>query len=113
MWRSIFETVSGRLVSVGTVWTDPIPAGLDFLETVNKPGASDMWDETSRNWVPRPPKVLIDRMDDLEGHPTFLQFKEVFDTLTAQQRAKVRNAIRKMLGEEQFRNVNESLEIGK
>jgi len=64
------------------------------------------------DFVPRPPKVLIDRMDDLETHPTFLQFAEVFDTLTNQQKAKVRNAIRKMLGAEQFRLVSESVEIG-
>lgn len=114
MWRSIFDRGSGKLRSVGTVWTDPPRPETDFIETLERPDqGDDMWDEAIRNWAPRPPKVLIDRTDDLETHPTFLQFQEVFDTLTNQQKAKIRNAIRKMLGTEQFRNVSGSIEIGK
>ncbi|KKM02264.1 hypothetical protein LCGC14_1786190 [marine sediment metagenome] len=112
-WRAIYDTADGRLHSVGTVWTDPPRAGTDFKEFAEKPDDASMWDEVTRAFVPRPPKVLIDRMDDLEGHPTFTQFSEVFDSLTNQQKAKVRNAIRKMLGAEQFRNVSGSVEIGK
>ena len=113
-WRCIFDSSTGRLRSVGTVWTEPPRPGTDFRESVDRPDQGpNMWDEATRDWVPRPPKIRLDRMDDLEGHPTFLQFQEVFDTLITQQKVKVRNAIRKMLGTEQFRKVNESLEIGK
>lgn len=111
IWRAIYNSSDGRLRSVGSVWTEP--PGTDFREYAEKPDDSEnMWDEATRNFIPRPPKILIDRMDDLEGHPTFLQFQEVFDTLTSQQKAKVRNALRMMLWSEQFRNVAESIKIG-
>lgn len=114
MWRSIYDSSDGRLLSVGSRWTDPPRPGTSFLETADKPDdVANMWDEIARDWIPRPPKIRIDRMDDLETHPTFLQFQDVFDTLTAQQKAKVRNAIRMLLGEEQFRNIGQSVEIGK
>lgn len=111
-WRAIYETATGRLLSVGSVWTDPPREHTAFKEYVDRPDQGNDWDVGTLDFVPRPPKVLIDRMDDLETHPTFLQFAEVFDTLTNQQKAKVRNAIRKMLGAEQFRLVSESVEIG-
>lgn len=113
-WRCIYNSSNGRLLSVGSRWTEPPKPGTDFLELADQPDFDAvMWDTNTRNWILRPSKILIDRMDDLEGHPTFAQFAEVFDTLTSQQKAKTRNAIRKMLGTEQFRNVNGSLEIGK
>ena len=112
-WRAIFETPSGKLVSIASVWTAPTPPGLDFVEYAERPDVDGvMWDEATTDWVPRPPKIRIDRMDDLEAHPTFLQFQQVFDTLTNQQKAKVRNAIRMMLGTEQFRNVTQGIRIG-
>lgn len=113
MWRAFYKVAGGKLVSVGTVFPDELPPGLAFKEYADKPDLGrDDWDEALLDFVLRPPEELFDRMDDLETHPTFLQFQEVFVTLTAQQQAKVRNAIRKLLGTEQFRTIRDSVEIG-
>lgn len=112
-WRAIYDKETGKLLSVGTIWTIPPRPETAFKEYIDRPDQERDWDIGILDFVSRPPEVLINRMDDLESHPTFLQFAEVFDSLTKQQKAKVRNAIRKMLGAEEFRTVSEAVEIGK
>ncbi len=110
-WFAIYEIATGRLKSLGTIKSDPLRSGLAFIEFAQKPEDDvNMWDEGTLSYIPRPPKVLIDRLDDFEGHPKFLQFQEVFNTLNAQQKAKVRNALRAWLGDT-IRNESEDVVI--
>ena len=114
MWRSIFDSTTGRLLSVGSVWTIPPRPGTDFLETFERPDqGGNMWDEATRDWVPRPQKVLIDRMDDLESHPSFKPFQDVFNALSGGEKGKMRSSIIKLLGADRFRSSTQSVEIGR
>ena len=72
---------------------------------------ANMWDEATLSYIPRPPKMLINRLDDLDSHPKFVQFQEVMNSLTPQQRAKVRNALKAWLGGGLLRNESEDAVI--
>jgi hypothetical protein len=80
--------------------------GLLKLALVSQPDfQSEMWDESSRVFVARPPKVLVDRIaDDLEGSQKYIQFQEVMATLSAQNQAKIRNVLRMLLGKARWRS---------
>ncbi len=112
MWRSIYKTASGRLVSVGSIWKDPLPPDEDFLELPARPDqGADMWDEATRNWVVRPPKVFADRLEDLKTHPRFGKFKQVWQTMNAQQKQLLATVIITLLGKARWRNQSESIII--
>lgn len=64
MWYAVHETGSGRLVSIGTVLTQPLPPGLSAvpLGPAFDP-SGQMWDVDQRQFVPAPvvPPVLDKR----------------------------------------------------
>jgi len=113
-WFAIYEKATGRLRSLASVKSDPLSEELDFVEFADRPDVSaDMWDAATTSYIPRPPKVLIDRFDgDLLTHPKFKGFREVYDNLSNPDKNKIRKVIRTLLGTEVKRNVNESEEIG-
>lgn len=95
---------------MGTVFVDPLPSGLDFLEMEEKPPDTDMWDEGTRSFIPRPPKVLVDRWDDLLNDP---DFGPSHANLPPPFRAAQERAVKKLLGDERFRNQGEGKEVGR
>ena len=110
MWRAIYETETGRLRSIGSVWIDPLPPGLSFKEYESKPNVDGvMWDETALDWVPRPPKIFIDRWDDLLDDP---DFAPGHSQIPPPFRKGLERAIQNIMGNERFRNAGESKEIG-
>lgn len=112
-WRAVYRTSDGKLLSVGSVWTVPPKAGTDFIALADRPPDDEMWDKATTAFVPRPPKVLLDRFDDdLLTHPKYAQFRDVYDSLSNPDKAKVRNAIRQILGAELKRSEAEDDEIG-
>ena len=112
-WRQYFEIATGRPTSNGTVF-GPTPPGYDFVEFADKPPDSDMWDDATASFIPRPPKLLFDRMDDMETntHPTFVAFQTAFNQLNPQNKARVRNAIRFLLLDFQIRSEQEKIQLG-
>jgi hypothetical protein len=74
-WFAVVERATGRLESVGTVLAEQLPPHLEAIELPSAPG-DNMWDEASRTFVPRPPKVIIDLLES-----------PLFTTLTPPQRA--------------------------
>lgn len=110
-WYAIYDTTSGFLYSVGTVITDPLPPGTAALELPGEPTPAVMWDEATRNFILRPPKILIDRLQDIIAHADYADFKAVWDKLTPVQKEKVRNALIKLLGRARWRNVSESITV--
>ena len=58
----------GRLRSVGTRVASKLPPGWRAvpLPTGVDPESHE-WDDTARGWVPRPPKVVVDRAEDLRA----------------------------------------------
>lgn len=111
-WYAIYNKSTGRLVSLGTVITDPLPAHLEAVTLADKPADSEMWDEATKAYVPRPAKVLMDRLQDLVTHGDYADdFKAVWDTLSAGNKTKIRNGLIRLLGRHRFRNQSESIEI--
>jgi hypothetical protein len=62
-WYAVFERATGRLESLGTVLAEEIPAEFDVIELPGAPDDSEMWDEPSRRFIPRPPKVIVDLLN--------------------------------------------------
>ncbi|KKK57792.1 hypothetical protein LCGC14_3050920 [marine sediment metagenome] len=112
-WFALYETATGRLTSVGTVVTDPLPPGLTKKNLgANRPPDTEMWDEVTKEFIPRPVKVLVDRFDDdLLMHVQFVQFQNVYNGLNPGQKKQVRGDLITWLGGERFRNKNTSVII--
>lgn len=88
-WYAVYEQVSGRLVSVGTVVASPLPKGLTTAQFPQLPHDSQMWDEPARTFVPRPPKQVIDP----EGDPELTAIRAELDRLNPSQRQAVRRLL--------------------
>lgn len=105
-WEAIVNEATGRLVSVGTVIADPLPAGLVSISLPSRPPDVDMWDEATRGFIPRPVKVLADRLDDLDAMQPFRV------AVQRRDRAAVLAIVGDLLGGERFRNQAEPVNIG-
>ena len=114
-WFAVHEIATGRLVSMATVVADPLPPGLTKKNLgAGKPPDTEMWDEATTSFVPRPPKTLIDRFDDdLLTHVEFKQFQNVYNSLNPGQQKQVRDDLIIWLGGIRFRNKNSSVIIGR
>jgi hypothetical protein len=105
--KAVVEDATGRLLSLGTVVTEKLPPGVVVL-TVAEPAQGQMWDATQRAFVPRPVKVLVDRLDDLAAND---DFRAVWQTLNLTQRAAMRRALIWVLGGRRFRSAGERPEV--
>jgi hypothetical protein len=111
-WYAIFETNSGRLVSIGerdeSLTTDILSSSLiggqPDLSTI-------MWDTTTRAFIARPPKVIIDRLDDFMSHPSYDDFRTLYNALSATNKARLRNIAIRLLGRNRYRSESQSVEI--
>ena len=98
---AIHEIATGRLKSMGSVIADPLPAGLTAVDIVNPPLDSEMWDEATKTFIARPPKVLADRLEDLKARPAFRTF---WQSLNQQQKDTLITALKWLLGRARWRN---------
>ena len=114
-WFAIVERATGRPRSFGTVISDPLRPGLESIALAGPPDYdNEMWDEDTKSFTPRPPKVFVNRVDDdLFGHPSFQRFIDLMSILTPPQRNTVKNAIKRLLGDRLIRGEGEPIEIGK
>lgn len=117
--RAYYETTSGRLVSVGTVFPVRTPEGLSFNE-YDVPADFDysaylrnnMWDEATRDFVPRPAKVLSDRLQDIINDSAYADdIIDLWQRLPAEDRTKIRNGLIRLLGGARWRTQNEAIRI--
>lgn len=59
-WRALIDSRSGRAVSIGTVFTSPLPAGLTLIPLAGAPRQDEMWDAATRTMAPRPRRTPRD-----------------------------------------------------
>lgn len=112
MWRAYYETATGKLISVGSVWPEVSPPGISFIESdVPIDMSTKMWDESSRSFVSRPAKVLIDRWNDLLTNPFYSDFQAVYNSLNASRKALIRNELVKWAGKARYRAPGNSIVI--
>ena len=68
-WYAIYRTSTGRLESLGTVVADDsylASNGLTKMALASAPNFDiEMWDEALRAFVPRPPKIVRDLVEEL------------------------------------------------
>lgn len=107
MWFYVVEDATGRLLSE----TDQEVAAGSGRSVVSRPERADssvMWDEVSRAFIPRPPKVLVDRIADLEGDSVL---SAVWTRLTTAQRTALRNRLGALLGSQRLRGSGEPVNL--
>jgi hypothetical protein len=111
-YRAIFNTNTGRLVSIASVW-GRLSADLDYIEMDEAPDlATQMWDETGRRFVARPPKVRVDRLTDITSGSEFTNFRrEVYNGLSASQQDEFEKMLNVLLGTARYRNETEPVKV--
>lgn len=108
-WSYVYEAATGRLVSETSLPLGDLDARYAVLELPARARDDQMWDLASRGFVPRPAKVLMDRIADLEVDGSLAA---VWTRLTVQQRTALKNRLAAVLGTQRFRHPNEPVEIG-
>lgn len=117
-WKLLIDRDSGELVSVGTVVADDAADRFDVVDAgEDRPDQSDVqWDRGQRAFVPRPARVLIDRLDDIEGWLLAdADWKAVWDSLSVTRKTQVRAGLRRvlmrLLAERRYRDNDEAAEV--
>lgn len=99
MWVALYESASGRLISLGTVVVSPLPAGVATLALPGPPDFSTTeWNAASRTFVARPARVVQDRIAAFMADPDIT-------ALTSQQRTRVQAAAARIFGDPDVRYV--------
>lgn len=110
MWHYLYEAGTGRLLSETEADAAPdVPVGVAVLSRDSRAEDTEMWEEASKSFAPRPAKVLVDRLTDLANDPVL---SEVWSRLTATQRTTLRNRLIRLLGYRRFRGSGEPVDLG-
>lgn len=109
MWHYLYNPQTGRLVSEVESDTAPVVNGLSVVSRASRAADTEMWDEASRTFTPRPAKVLVDRITDLNNDPAL---SAVWTRLTAAQATALRNRLIALLGYRRFRGSGEPVNLG-
>lgn len=112
MWRVFYDDTTGRAVSMGSVWVDQLPPGIAFKE-YGAPAdlSAQMWNEATRDFIARPPKVLVDRLQEILTNPAYPDFQTLWAALNATRRQQLTNALARLLGKARYRSAGGSLTI--
>jgi len=114
-WYALYDKLTGRLHSLGTVLAEAIPDNLAIKELsgwgTSGEQAKDEPPGIMWGFIIRPPKVLIDRLQDIITHADYADFKEVWDALNATRKLKIKTALIRLLGRARWRNVSESITV--
>ena len=109
-WFAIYNNDTGQLISVGTVLGD-VPDGHAAVMLPDRPDDFEMWDEPSRAFVQRPPKVLVDRLQDLINDPRYADFQAAWASLGPAQKAALRNGLIRLLGKLRWRPTSAPVDL--
>lgn len=98
-WYAIYRTATGRLESFGTVVADDSYLASNGLTKMALASAPDqqyqMWDEALRTFVPRPPKIVRDLVEELLADAEF-------PNVNAAVKDKVRQVAQKIFADFRF-----------
>lgn len=94
-WFLVIETATGRLVSQGSVAAAQPPPGLEIRQTPSKPSDSEMWDETTQSFIPRPAKTVRDRFKE------FMNSQDISGMNTA-SKTKIQSALDAVFADVRF-----------
>ena len=111
-WYAVYSSATGRLVSVGQVVADPLAGDWVASLLAGRPGDGEVWDEGARQFVARPAKVLVDRLQDLVTNPDYSDFQTVYNALSAANKKRLADALARLLGRARYRAAGEPVELG-
>jgi hypothetical protein len=112
-WYVAYDTATGRLESESDTEI-AARTGKTVLQLADRPNINAngvMWDESTRTFIARPLKVLIDRLEDIQTNPNFADFMTAYNTLSAANKTRLRNMVIRLLGSRRWRNQNEPVEL--
>jgi hypothetical protein len=114
-WYVIYDNATGRLESESSIEVVP-QEGKAVLQLVDRPNVGVggvMWDEVTRAFIARPPKVLIDRWEDFQtsNDPAIVDFRTAYNSLNAANKTRVREFLIAVLGRFRYRNQSESVRL--
>ena len=101
----LYETATGRPISLSSVEVVTLRPGTTSLDIDTKPTNDQMWDEASRSFIPRPPKVFVDRLEDFKSRPGM---SGLFNALNPPQKQVIEDSFIFILGSERFREEDNS-----
>lgn len=99
-WYAIISEIDGRLISTGSVIAPVLPMGVIAIPISGPPDSDQMWNEQTQQFVARPPKVFIDRLDDLRARSGVAN---ALQALAAPQRQAIVDAFIWLLGRRRYR----------
>lgn len=95
-WSAVYDSVTGRLISVGQVVASPLPSTMSAEALAGFPDPSQMWDEVARVFVARPAPVVGDRVADFMAQPEIT-------SQTVANRTKIQTAAIRIIGADALR----------
>lgn len=107
-WTAIYRTSDGVLLGCGTVLPDRLPVGTSTKVYPSRPDQGTRWDPAALDFVPIPPPVLVDRLQDALDHPALAA---VWPRLTLAQRVALRRWLVWVLGGRRYREPGEEVAI--
>jgi len=108
IWYTLYVTATGEC----RAHTSVLPASVDpSFTVVEHPARQDQgarWNPQTLVWVPVPPPVMVDRLQDLADHP---HAAEIWSRLTVAQRLKLRRTLAWLLGTRRYRQQTETVAL--
>ena len=108
-WYSIYVTATGELRGHTSIQPTGLPGTMATATHANRMDQTMRWNPTTKAWdTPIPVPVLVDRLQDLAGHP---YAATVWSQLTVAQRQKLRQIMVWLMGSRRYRQVTEDVAV--
>ena len=107
-WTAIYRVSDGALLGCGTVLPAALPVGSATKVYPGRPDQGTRWDPATLDFVPVPPPVRVDRLQDALTHPALAT---VWPRLTAAQRIALRRWLVWLLGSRRYREELEDVTL--
>ena len=100
-WRCVYRKIDGAAISFGTDIEAPVPEGHEAVLVEGPPTRERMWDRDSRSFKDRPPRIIPDRLRDLNAD---LDQDPILKDLPTQQRNRLDALVMRYFGGWRQRN---------
>lgn len=100
-WRCVYRKSDGEAVSWGTDIDSPVPEGMGAILVEGPPTRERMWDPATLSFKPRPPRVIPDRLRDLNAD---ISADPLLGNLSGQQRNRLDALVMRYFGGWRHRN---------
>jgi hypothetical protein len=111
MMRAFYESATGRLLAIGSD-DPPLRIGISMVDIGDYNVDSQMWDAGTRQMTARPPKILVDRLQDMITDSAYsADLIALWNALNATNRTRLRNGLIRLLGGARWRGPAQPITI--